>query len=150
MKIEKSITINKSSRLVFEYLKITGNQDSFSVWNMADPNMKKSYKGTDGTIGFQYSWDSTVKNVGAGVQEITAIEDGKSIESSINFTRPMQNHGKTKFEITSLGTESTTVVWVFDSPSKFPMSLFSPIFKRMLGKDLEKGLINLKSILEKQ
>ncbi|HEY5470625.1 MAG TPA: SRPBCC family protein [Bacteroidales bacterium] len=150
MKIEKSITINKSSRLVFEYLKITGNQDSFSVWNMADPNMKKSYKGTDGTIGFQYSWDSTVKNVGAGVQEITAIEDGKSIEYSINFTRPMQNHGKTKFEITSLGTESTTVVWVFDSPSKFPMSLFSPIFKRMLGKDLEKGLINLKSILEKQ
>lgn len=150
MKIEKSITINKSSGWVFDYLKITGNQDNFSVWNMADPNMKKTYKGTDGTIGFQYSWDSKVKNVGAGVQEITAIEDGKSIEYSINFSRPMQNHGRTKFEITSLGTDSTSVVWVFDSPSKFPMSLFSPIFKRMLGKDLEKGLINLKSILEKQ
>ena len=41
-------------------------------------------------------------------------------------------------------------VWIFDSPSKFPMSLFSPIFKRMLGKDLEKSLTNLKSILEKE
>ena len=150
MKIEKSITINKSSGLVFDYLKITGNQDNFSVWNMADPNMKKSYKGTDGTIGFQYSWDSTIKNVGAGVQEITAIENGKSIDYSIDFTRPMKNHGKTKFEIINLGAESTSVVWVFDSPSKFPMSLFSPIFKRMLGKDLEKGLFNLKGILEKQ
>jgi hypothetical protein len=150
MKIEKTITINKNSRLVFDYLKLTRNQDYFSVWNMADPNMKKSYMGADGTIGFQYSWDSTVKNVGAGVQEITAIEDGKSIEYSINFSRPMQNHGKTKFEISGLGTESTSVVWIFDSPSKFPMSLFSPIFRNMLGKDLQKGLINLKGILEKQ
>jgi hypothetical protein len=150
MKIEKSISINRNSRLVFDYLKITRNQDNFSVWNMADPNMKKTYKGTDGTIGFQYSWDSTVKNVGAGVQEITAIEDGKSIDYSINFSRPMQNKGKTKFEIISLGAEITSVVWLFDSPSKFPMSLFSPIFKKMLGKDLEKGLINLKGLLEKQ
>ena len=150
MKIEKSITINKSYRLVFDYLKITGNQDNFSVWNMADTNMKKTHKGTDGTIGFQYSWDSTVKNVGARVQEITAIEDGKSIEYSINFSRPMQNHGKTRFEITSLEAEVTSVLWVFDSPSKFPMSLLSPIFNKMLVKDLEKGLINLKGILEKQ
>jgi uncharacterized protein YndB with AHSA1/START domain len=150
MKIEKSITINKSSRLVFDYLKITGNQDNFSVWNMADPNMKKTHTGTDGTVGFKYSWDSTVKNVGAGEQEITAIENGKSIDYTIKFFRPMQNTGKTKFQITSLGDESTSVVWIFDSPSKFPMSLFSPIFKKMLGKDLEKGLINLKSILEKQ
>jgi hypothetical protein len=150
MKIEKSITINKSSGLVFDYLKITGNQDNFSVWNMADPKMKRTHKGIDGTVGYIYSRDSTVKNVGAGEQEITSIEEGKSIDYTIKFFRPMQNTGKTKFLITSLGEESTSVVWVFDSPSKFPMSLFSPIFKNMLGKDLEKGLINLKGILEKQ
>ena len=149
MKIEKSITINKSSRLVFNYLKFTRNQDNFSVWNMADPNMKKNQKGIDGTVGYIYSWDSTIKNVGAGEQETTAIEDGKSIEYSIRFFRPMQNTGKIKFQITSLGDENTSVVWIFDSPSKFPMSLFSPIFKKMLGKDLQKGLNNLKSILEK-
>lgn len=150
MKIEKTITINKSSGLVFDYLRITRNQDNFSVWNMADPNMKKTHKGTDGKIGFQYSWDSTVKNVGAGLQEITAIDNGKSIDYSIKFFRPMQNSGKIRFELTSLGPESTSVVWIFDSPSKFPMSIFSPIFKNMLGKDLQKGLINLKGILEKQ
>jgi hypothetical protein len=149
MKIEKSITINKGSGFVFDYLKFTRNQDNFSVWNMADPNMKKSQKGVDGTVGYIYSWDSTIKNVGAGEQEITAIEDGKSIEYSIRFFRPMQNTGKIKFQITSLGDENTSVVWIFDSPSKFPMSLLSPIFKKMLGKDLEKGLNNLKNILEK-
>jgi hypothetical protein len=148
MKIEKSIKINRSSGLVFDYLKMTKNQDNFSVWNMADPNMKKSYKGTDGTVGFIYSWDSIIKNVGAGEQEITAINDGKSIDYAISFSRPMQNTGKIKFQIESLGDESVSVAWIFDSPSRFPMSLFAPIFKRMLGKDLEKGLINLKGILE--
>jgi hypothetical protein len=149
MKIEKSIKINKSPGLVFDYLKMTRNQDNFSVWNMADPNMKKSYKGTDGTVGYIYNWDSTMKNVGAGEQEITAIEDGKSIDYTIRFSRPMKNTGKTKFQITSVGDDNTSVAWIFDSPSRFPMSLLSPIFKRMLGKDLEKGLNNLKVILEK-
>ena len=149
MKLEKSVIINKGSGLVFDYLKMTRNQDNFSVWNMADLNMKKSYEGTDGKVGFKYSWDSTLKNVGAGEQEIAAIEDGKSIEYTIRFTRPMQNTGKTRFQIKSLGNDNSSVTWTFDSPSRFPMSLFSPIFKRMLGKDLEKGLHNLKVILEK-
>jgi len=150
MKIEKSIEIKKGNRYVFDYLRVTKNQDNFSVWNMADPGMKKGYKGTDGTVGFSYSWDSSMKNVGAGEQEITAIEEGKSIDYTIKFLRPMQNTGKSKFQITALENGSTSVVWIFDSPSKFPMSLFSPIFKRMLGKDLEKSLANLKNILEKE
>jgi hypothetical protein len=150
MKIEKSIEINRSSKLVYEYLKMTKNQDNFSVWNMTDPDMKKKYQGSDGTVGFIYSWDSTNKNVGAGEQEITSIDEGKSIEYALRFTRPMQNTGKTKFEIISKGEEISSVIWIFDSPSKFPMSLFSPIFKKMLGKDIEKGLINLKAILEKK
>jgi hypothetical protein len=150
MKIEKSIEINLSPALVFDYLKITKNQDNFSVWNMTDPNMKKNYRGTDGTVGFMYGWDSTLKNVGAGEQEITGIKEGKNIDYEVRFFRPMQNTAKINFHITGNGEESTVVVWKFDAPSKFPMSLVSPIFKIMLGKDLEKGLKNLKRILEKK
>ena len=149
MKIEKSITINKPSGTVFNYLKLTRNQDNFSVWNMTDPDMNKNYQGTDGTVGFIYGWDSTVKNVGAGEQEITGMEDGQCIEYAIRFFRPMQNTGKTKFLISADGDQNTVVNWIFESPSKFPMSLFAPLFKIMLGKDLSKGLINLKAILEK-
>lgn len=149
MKIEKSVKVKNSPGVVYEYLKFTRNQDNFSVWNMADPNMKKSYEGIDGTVGFIYRWDSAVKNVGAGEQEITAMENGKSIDYAIRFSRPMKNTGKTKFQITGSADGYTSVDWIFDSPSKFPMSLFSPIFKRMLGKDLEKGLQNLRVILEK-
>lgn len=150
MKIEKSIEINRNSKVVFDYLRITKNQDNFSVWNMADPDMNKKHQGIDGTIGFIYSWDSSMKNVGAGEQEITGIQEGKSVDYKIRFFRPMQNTGTSKFQINSSGNESSLVTWIFESPSKFPMSLFSPVFKVMLGKDIKKGLLNLKNILEKK
>jgi hypothetical protein len=149
MKIEKAITISKSPDAVFDYLKYTRNQDHFSVWNMTDPDMKKEYKGTDGTVGFVYSWDSTNKNVGAGEQETTGMEEGKRIEYALRFFRPMQNSGISAFEISGRGEGASLVRWVFESPSKFPMVLFAPIFKIILGKDLVKGLGNLKVILEK-
>jgi hypothetical protein len=149
MKIEKSIAIKRPSGEVFNYLKMTKNQDNFSVWNMTDPDMNKNYQGTDGTVGFVYAWDSAIKNVGAGEQEITGMENGKYIEYAIRFFRPMQNTGKSRFEITGDGDQNSVVTWVFESPSKFPMSLFAPLFKLMLGKDIAKGLINLKTILEK-
>ena len=149
MKIEKSVEVRRNSGDVFDYLRFTKNQDNFSVWNMADPSMKKEYSGNDGSVGFVYKWDSTNKNVGAGEQETTSVKDGKRIDFAIRFFRPMQNTGTSSYIISDLGNGRTKVEWVFDSPSKFPMSLFSPIFKKMLGKDLEKGLVNLKALLEK-
>ena len=149
MRIEKSIELERGAREVYDYLKMTRNQDNFSVWNMADPSMKKEYHGTDGNVGFVYGWDSTNKNVGAGEQEITGMEDLKSITYEIRFMRPMQNTGKSQFLLSAKENNITKVSWIFDSPSKFPYSLFSPIFKRILGKDLEKGLQNLKVLLEK-
>jgi hypothetical protein len=150
MKIEKSIEISRSSREVFDYLKYTRNQDNFSVWNMADPSMKKDYQGTDGTVGHIYRWDSANKNVGAGEQEIIGIDEGKKIGYELRFFRPMRNVGKSYFLINGKGESFTSVIWTFDSPMKFPYSLLAPVFKKMMGKDLEKGLTNLKTILEKK
>ena len=150
MKIEKSIEIGKSSKEVFDYLKYTRNQDNFSVWNMADPSMKKEYKGKDGTVGHVYAWDSTNKNVGAGEQEIIVIDDGKKIGYELRFIRPMRNVGKSYFLIDEKGDKSSSVVWTFDSPTKFPYSLLAPVFKRIMGNDLQKGLDKLKTILEKK
>lgn len=149
MKIEKSTQIARPLVEVFAYLKQTKNQDNFSVWNMTDPTMNKKYLGTDGTVGFIYRWDSTNKNVGAGEQEITLIEEGKRIVYEIRFLRPMKNVAKGYFIFSPVGNGGTSLSWIFDSPSVFPFSLLSPIFKRMLGKDMEKGLANLKGILEK-
>src|SRR6185437_266409 len=97
MIIEKNISINKNINEVFSFLKETKNQDKFSVWNMKDPGMKKSYSGIDGTKGFIYSWDSKDKNVGAGSQEITSINEGSRIDYELRFLHPMQNTATSAF-----------------------------------------------------
>ena len=50
--IYRSISINKPLPEVFPYLKLLKNQDNWSPWAEKDPNMKKSFSGTDGEIGF--------------------------------------------------------------------------------------------------
>lgn len=149
MIIEKTITINKNISEVFNYLKQTKNQDNFSEWNMKDPNMKKEYAGTDGTKGFIYSWDSKDKSVGAGSQEITNITEGSRIDYQLRFLRPMQNTATSAFILEKIGENNTSVTWRFQSMSKFPMSLFASFFKKILGKQLNQSLQNLKAVLEK-
>ncbi len=150
MTIEKNVSINKNINEVFDYLKQTKNQENFSVWNMKDPNKKTAFSGVDGTKGFIYSWDSKDKNVGAGSQEITNISEGERIDYQLRFIRPMQNTGSSSFVLNKIDENNTSVIWLFQSPTKFPMSLFAPIFKNMLGKQLSQSLQNLKGLLEKK
>lgn len=150
MLIEKSVIINKDVHEVFSFLQETKNQDKFSVWNMKDPTMKKTYTGIDGTKGFTYTWDSKDKNTGAGKQEITDIMEDTFIRYHIRFERPMKNEATTEFRVDKVREDQTSVTWSFAGPVKFPMSLLSFLFKGMLGKQIEKSLQNLKALLEKR
>lgn len=150
MFIEKSVVINKDVHEVFEFLKKTKNQDQFSLWNMKDPGMTKTYSGTDGTKGFIYTWDSKDKNVGAGEQEIKNLIEDTRIDYEIRFKRPMQNTAQSSIVTNKTQHDATSVTWNFASPTKFPMSLLAPIFKKMLGKQIEQGLQNLKKLLENE
>ena len=111
---------------------------------------RKNYSDVDGTKGFVYSWDSKDKNVGAGSQEITNISEGSRIDYAMKFIRPMQNTATASFVLNEINDNTTSVTWTFRSPTKFPMSLFAPIFKNILGKQLNQGLQNLKTLLEKR
>jgi len=73
--IERNIVIDRPREDVFNFVKFVKNAEYFNKWVMMDPQMKKEYKGTDGSVGFIYSWDSNNKNVGKGEQEITKISD---------------------------------------------------------------------------
>ena len=150
MLIERNVMVNKPLNEVFNYLKLVRNQDNFSVWNMEDPTKNVDFVGTDGTVGYIYKWDSpTNKNVGAGEQEILAIDEGKSILYEVRFFRPMKNVAQVSFQTQALSPTQTQVEWKFNGKSVFPFSLLKSVFANMLGKDMQKSLDNLKGILEK-
>jgi hypothetical protein len=149
MNIEHSIIIKKPKQIVFDYIKFVKNHDNFSVWNQMDPDMKRDYRGTDGQVGFVFLWESLKeKNVGKGEQEITNIKEGESIEFEIRFIKPWENKARSKMTVENAGND-TKITWGFYSQMAYPMNVMKGMFAKMLGKDLSKGLENLKNVLEK-
>jgi len=148
--VERSITLNMPKQVVYDYVKYLKNQNTFSVWAKIDPTMKVEYRGTDGTVGFVSAWDSPVKQAGKGEQEITKMEEGKRIDYEIRFLEPMKSTDYAYIVFDSVNDSTTNVAWGFFGKMKYPMNtmlLFMDMDK-MLGKDLDGGLHNLKAILE--
>lgn len=150
--VEKEITINKPKQVVFDYVKMLKNQDNYSVWATRDPNMKKEYTGTDGTPGFIASWESKNKEVGTGEQEIIKITEGERIDFKLRFKVPFEAQDDAYMSTEATGENQTKVKWGFKGAFPYPMNLMN-LFVNMneaVGKDLETGLTNLKTVMEKQ
>lgn len=145
--IHREIIINAPRQNVFDYLKQLKNQDNFNKWVMVDPEMKKEFTGTDGTVGFIYGWNGT--KAGAGEQEITRIDKGKSIETEIRFVRPFVSVAHANMHTASVSDSQTKVTWSNASTMKYPMNIMMPMIEKMLAKDMDTSLLTLKNILEK-
>lgn len=147
--LQKEIVIAKPKTVVFDYVKLIKNQERYSVWVMKDPNIKIVYTGTDGTVGFTSSWTSDDKNVGIGEQEIKKIRDGESMEVEIRFEKPFKatNYALTTVSATADG--KTKVTTLFYGSSKFPMNIMNLFMDKLVGKDMQQNMLNLKNQLEK-
>ncbi|WP_229335654.1 SRPBCC family protein [Flavobacterium sp. ALJ2] len=148
--VEREISINKPKDSVFNYVKYLKNQDNFSVWAKLDPAMKKTFTGTDGTVGAIASWDSTDKNVGKGEQEIKKIVPGERLEFELRFKVPFESTDMAYMTTEAISPTQTKVKWGFDGRSPYPMNLMLAFMNmdQMLGEQLETGLQNLKVIQE--
>jgi uncharacterized protein YndB with AHSA1/START domain len=150
--VEREITINKPRHEVFNYIKYLKNQDNFSKWATMDPDMKKTYRGTDGMPGFVSAWESDNPDVGIGEQEIVKIVEGERIDYELRFIKPFEAKEPAFMTTESLAENQTRVLWGFNGHMDYPMNLMFLFMdmEKMIGDDLETGLTNLKTILEKK
>ncbi|MEI9810901.1 MAG: SRPBCC family protein [Bacteroidota bacterium] len=148
--LQKEVLINKPKQEVFNYLKLIRNQEYYSVWVMKDPNIKIVYTGTDGTAGFKSAWESNDKNVGIGEQEIIRITEGESMEVEIRFKKPFEGTNYATTAVMATSDTQTKVSSVFYSKSTFPKNIMNLFMDKLVGKDMQKNLENMKRNLEKQ
>lgn len=150
--LEREIVINKPEAEVFNYIRMVKNQDNFSVWNKKDPKAKKEYKGTDGQVGFVYSWDSENKEVGKGEQEIIKIVENERIDLKLRFKEPFEAEDNAYFVTEDISPNQTKVKWGFKGHLDYPKNLFLLMMDmdKELGGSLDTGLSDLKKILEQQ
>lgn len=150
--VKRDIVIERPKMQVFDYIKCLKNQDYYSKWATMDPNMKKTYRGEDASVGFVSAWDSDDKNVGKGEQEIKNIVDGEKIDFELRFIEPFESTEHAYMLTEDAGMNNTKVTWGFDGHMAWPsnMMLWFMDFDQMIGDDLNTGLTNLKNIMETQ
>lgn len=148
--VSRNITINKPVTEVYNYLKYIKNQDHWSPWQERDPDMKKTFTGTDGEVGFVSAWESDHKQVGSGEQEIVGLKENEEILTHLRFLKPFKSESNAYIRVDEVD-DGTKVTWGFSGNNKFPMSIFM-LFMNMdkaVGTDFEQGLSKLKAVLEK-
>ena len=146
--VSRSIEIAKPRKEVFKYLTSLKKQDDWSPWGKRDPNMEKKFTGTDGEVGATSYWNGN-KEVGEGEQEIKKIVENERIETELRFLKPWKSTSDAFF-ITEDTDGGTKVTWGFKGYNKFPMSIMMLFMSmdKMIGKDFEEGLGDLKKTLE--
>ncbi|HLI93930.1 MAG TPA: SRPBCC family protein [Puia sp.] len=146
---EQSILINAPLSRVWDNIKTLHAINQWNPWMDLDPNMKIQYGGTDGTPGAGFSWDSTVKNAGAGSQTILKVSDQSQLHTRIDFLRPFKNTAYADFNVAP-DTGNTRVSWSLKGKMPYPMNIMklTGAMQKNIGKDFTKGLNKLKTICE--
>lgn len=148
--VKRSIEINNTTEVVFQYLKFVKNQDEWSPWKKKDPDMKQEFFGEDGSVGFISRWEGN-KEVGVGEQEIKSITENERIDSELRFIKPWKSMSDAYLITNKMDEGRTEVVWGFKGINKMPSNFFMMFYNldKAVGRDFEEGLDELKNILER-
>lgn len=146
--VERSINISATPEAIYAQVSDFHKWEAWSPWDKMDPNMKRTFKGTQGTVGAGYGWVGN-DQVGEGTMTVLTADAPKRFEVDLHFIKPFDSSAKNGFTFASTGKE-TKVTWSMDGTNNFiskAMCIFMDMDK-MIGKDFEKGLAQLKQVSE--
>jgi hypothetical protein len=152
--VERAIDVKAPPERIFPLINDFHQWVSWSPYENKDPAMKRSYGGAASGKGAVCGWEGN-GNVGSGRMEILETQIPEtSVPSKIliklDFFKPFEGHNTAEFTILPQGG-ATHVSWVMRGPAPFISRLMQVFMNldRMIGKDFEKGLANLKRLAEK-
>jgi len=147
--VKRSIQLRAPSDKVYPLLVDFQKFGSWSPWEKLDPAMQRTFQGPASGPGAVYAWKGN-DQVGEGRMEITAAVPNQSVTIKLDFLTPFESHNTTVYTLQSEGPV-TTMTWTMRGPSPFVtkvMTLFISM-DSMVGPDFERGLNNLKAVVEK-
>jgi uncharacterized protein YndB with AHSA1/START domain len=149
LRVQRAIAINAPPERIFPLIADFHQWMAWSPYEQKDPSMKRTYEGADRGRGAIYAWDGD-KNVGSGRMEILEATEPQKIVIKLDFFTPFEGHNTAEFTMLPQG-DGTQVTWLMHGPARFLTKLFQVVMNldKMIGKDFEAGLANLKRIAEK-
>lgn len=149
-RVARSVSIAAAPEKVYPLLSDIRAQNTWSPWDKKDPGMKRSYSGAATGVGSIYEWDGN-KDIGAGRLEIVEAVAPRKVVMKLDFTRPMEGHNIAAFAVEPKGG-STEVTWSIEGPMPYVSKLFGVFcdMDKMIGKEFDAGLADLKALAERR
>jgi uncharacterized protein YndB with AHSA1/START domain len=148
-RVQRSTRIDAPADKIFSHIEDFRRWVDWSPYEQLDPAMRKSYNGPTSGTGAVYEWSGNNK-AGEGRMEILEVDAPKRLAIDLRFVRPFRAHNMARFGLEPSG-DSTNVTWGIEGKSPY-MSKLMGVFvnmDRLIGKDFETGLSNLKTIAER-
>ena len=146
--VQRSANITAPPERIFALINDYRHWVSWSPYERLDPAMKRTYSGATQGKGAVYEWEGNSK-AGKGRMEIMESSPPSKITINLDFVKPFKAHNIVVFTLQA-EDNSTNVTWAMQGPSPYVtkvMGIFLDM-DRMIGKDFETGLANMKAIAE--
>ena len=147
--LQRSTSTNAAAEKIFRYINDFHKWAEWSPWEKLDPSVKKTFTGAPSGRGAIYEWEGNGK-VGKGRMEILEASSPARVKIKLDFLKPFEGHNTAEFTMLGNG-DSTQITWAMEGPVSFGMKIFHVFMNmdKMIGKEFEAGLANLKAIAEK-
>jgi effector-binding domain-containing protein len=144
--VTRSVAIARPASLVYATVNSFQLFPKWSPWQNLDPNMRQSTEGPRDGVGAKLIWSGNDK-VGSGSQVITASTLNQSVASDIDLGK--MGVARSNLLLVPDGP-ATQVTWTLDIDlGANPVShYFGLMMDGMIGKDYERGLRQLKTLVE--
>jgi uncharacterized protein YndB with AHSA1/START domain len=148
-RVERAMTINAPAEKIFAIVTDLRRGAEWSPYEKKDLAMKKTFSGPATGPGSQLAWDGN-SDVGAGTLTIADAKAPSRVVLKLDMTRPMEGHNTIEYDLApeSGGTKMT---WSMHGPMNIVSKVMCTFMSldKMVGKDFEQGLQNLKAIAER-
>lgn len=147
-RVTRSALFNEAAEVIFPYLNNLEKGQSWSPWREADPDADYKFEGPKEGVGATMYWDG--KKSGKGIMKITESQMNRAVHFHLEFYKPMQAINTVEYVLEPHG-DQTKMTWTMFGPNSFMSKVVSVFMdcEKLCGDQFEKGLSNLKKIVEK-
>jgi carbon monoxide dehydrogenase subunit G len=148
-RVQRSASVKAPPEKIFALLNDFYRWDVWSPWEKKDPAMKRTFSVATSGKGATYAWEGN-RDVGQGRMEITESVPPSKVAIKLDFLEPFETHNMVEFTLEPKG-DATNITWAMQGDTPYFAKIIHVFLDmdKMVGKDFETGLANLKAVAEK-
>lgn len=146
--VERSTTINAPAAAAYAVLSGFERFNEWSPWYPLDPDAEYSLSEPGHGVGASFTWHSEKPGVGSGTQQIIEAVENRQVLVKLDFGP--QGTALASYLLEPVGDRSTRITWAMDTDFGYDLvgRYVGLTFDTWVGGDYERGLANLKALLE--